>query len=1070
MPKGNDTAGNGKAKKPVGNGDRDSLIRIMEECPFPILRIDQSGEELYCNSAVIQAEGLLDEKTGKVADNVMQLAMKSFRDKASIRVDVSAGDEVFNFLFNPVIEMGYVNAYGRDVTQIRADQKQLAGAAKFPSENPNPVMRVEADGKVLLANDAARTIENLLRPGEPEYLVAELATCAKEAAEEGEYREMEIERHGGYFLFTFRPIKGENYLNVYGREVTEERQAKAALLQANSKLEKRVADRTASVRLLQNILLAANSAETFEAAVQGVLHEVCTYAGWQVGHAYVVNEKEEGTPLVPTGIWHIEDAKSASSLVDMTDTMRFGSSDDLPGRVVNNGQAVWVEDLSQETDFPRLKFTEKAGIASGMAFPILLDDNVIGVLEFFSKKRAAPDVEIIKTMGHVGTQLGAVAERKRAEAALAESQEEAAVAHSRLMDAIEAMGQAFALFDKDDNIVLFNKRYRDLFVGFTDGVEPKIGMSFEFGLRLSVGPMHRGLNEEEREAWIQRVLKTRREQKVRKSEDKMPSGRWYRSEGFETRDGGTLSIFTDITEEKEHEAELAELIEEVGEARDEAVKANAAKSQFLANMSHELRTPLNAIIGYSELLIDDMEDEGQEEAIPDLNKIRNAGKHLLGLINDILDLSKIEVGKIELFVEEIDVKDMLEDVSNTIQPLIEQNANTLDIKINKSVGTIRNDLTKLRQNLFNLLSNAAKFSKNSKINLMTRIVPSEDGDLLEISVTDSGIGMTEDQMAKVFDPFTQADASTSKEFGGTGLGLTITREFSRKMGGDITVQSKPGKGTTFTMTVLADGTGNVAPETAPVARPRKDVSEDAPLVLIIDDDANVRDLLCRNLNLEGYRTEEAPDGKAGVKMAAELQPDIITLDVIMPQVDGWSVLTELKANKKTRDIPVIMVTIVEDKNLGFSLGAAEYLNKPVDRKKLVSTITKFVGDGEDSTILVVEDDADTRVLLKRYLEREGLQVAEAENGRIGLEKVAELKPAMILLDLMMPEMDGIEFVEEYRKHPDWLDIPVVVLTAKTLTEEDKKRLEGWVHSLYSKGERNIEGVVQEITQKIGEAV
>ena len=1070
MAKGNNTTSGGKADKPVENGDKASLIRIMEECPFPILRIGKNGEALYSNSASKRAEDLLDAKSGNFSVDVTEIALQSFRDKSSIRVDIAAGTEIFNFVFNPVPENGYINAYGRDVTKIRADAKQLVDTAKFPSENPNPVMRVESDGKVLLANEAARTIENLLRPGDPEYLNAELAACAKEAAEAGAYREMEVERQGGFFLFTFRPIEGENYLNVYGREITQERQAKAALLEANSKLEKRVADRTASVRLLQNILLAANSADTFESAVQAVLHEVCTYAGWQVGHAYVVRDEEENAPLVPTGIWHIEDAKGASSLVDITDTMRFGSSDDLPGRVVNNAQAAWVEDLSQEPDFPRLKFTDKAGLASGMAFPIILDENVIGVLEFFSKGRAAPDVEIIKTMGHVGTQLGSVAERKRAEAALAESQKEAAIAHTRLMDAIEAMGQAFALFDKDDKIVLFNSKYREFLKAVTDGLEPKIGMSFEEGLRHSMRPMHRGWTEQEREDWFKGVLKNRRAKKVRRSEDRRPDGRWMLSEGFDTRDGGTLSIFTDITEAKEHEAELAKLVEEVGDARDEAVKANAAKSQFLANMSHELRTPLNAIIGYSELLIDDMEDEGLDEAIPDLNKIRSAGKHLLGLINDILDLSKIEVGKIELFIEEIDVKDMLEDVSNTIQPLIDQNSNTLDIQIDKTVGTVRNDLTKLRQNLFNLLSNAAKFSKNSAISLKTRIVPSDDGDLLEISVIDSGIGMTEDQMAKVFDPFTQADASTSKEFGGTGLGLTITREFSRKMGGDLTVRSKQGVGTTFTMTVLADGTGTAVPEAELVPRPRNDVSEDAPLVLIIDDDANVRDLLCRNLNLAGYRTEAAADGRSGIKMAAELQPDIITLDVIMPQVDGWSVLTELKAEEKTRDIPVIMVTIVEDKNLGFSLGASEYLNKPVDRKKLVDTIRRFVGDGEDSTILIVEDDPDIRALLKRYMEREHIQVVEAENGRIGLEKMAELTPSMVLLDLMMPEMDGFAFVEEYRKHPDWLKIPVVVLTAKTLTEEDKKRLEGWVHSLYSKGERNIEGVVQEITQKIGQSV
>ncbi len=1063
-------AGKRKADEPAETAGQASLIRIMEECPFPIFRVGKKGDLLYHNSAVSRAKGLLQETTGQISDHITKIAIKAFRDKASVRIDIPAGAEIFNFLFDPVMENGYINAYGRDVTNVRAKEKQLIDTAKFPSENPYPVMRVEPNGAVLLANDAARTVENLLRSGTPEFLSAELEKAAREAADAGQVRELELERRGKTYLFTFRPIKGETYLNVYGRDITAEKQAKVALIDANSKLEKRVADRTASVRLLQNILLAANSAESFEAAVQAVLHEVCTYAGWQVGHAYVVQGKEESTALVPTGIWHIEDANSVSSLVDVTDTLRFGSSDDLPGRVVNNAQAVWVEDLSQEPNFPRLTFTEKAGIASGMAFPIILEENVIGVLEFFSKARAAPDVEIIKTMGHVGTQLGAVAERKRAEAALAESQKEAATAHSRLMDAIEAMGQAFALFDKDDNVVLFNKRYRDLFVGFTEGAEPKIGMNFEHGLRLSVGPMHRGLNEQEREEWIQRVLKNRRANKVRKSEDHMPNGHWYRSEGFGTQDGGTLSVFTDITEEKKHEEELDKLIEEVGKARDEAIKANAAKSQFLANMSHELRTPLNAIIGYSELLIDDMEDEGNEEAIPDLGKIRNAGKHLLGLINDILDLSKIEVGKIELFIEEIDVKDMFSDVRNTIMPLVEKNSNTLDIEIDDNVDTVRTDLTKLRQNLFNLLSNAAKFSKDSKIDLRAEIVPSDNGDLLQISVSDSGIGMTEEQMSRVFDPFTQADASTSKEFGGTGLGLTITREFSRKMGGDITVESTPGKGTTFTMTVLADGSGVSAPEAEQPVKVRKEVSEDAPLILVIDDDENVRDLLCRNLNAAGYRTELASDGKTGLNMAAELQPDIITLDVIMPRVDGWSVLTELKASKRTRDIPVVMVTIVEDKNLGFSLGASEYLTKPVDRNKLVKTIKRFAGEGENKPILVVEDDPDTRALLKRYLERENVQVVEAENGRVAVEKMASVRPAMILLDLMMPEMDGFEFVEEYRKNPDWMGIPIVVLTAKILTEDDKHRLEGWVHGLYSKGEHNIEGVVAEITQQIGRKV
>jgi len=1036
--------------------------RISDEAPYPVMRVSSKGETLYANSFCRTLDGLVGQDNGKVAKQVTDTAVDCFNKKRDGRVEFLSGDDIYLMFMDPIANEDYVNIFGRDVTESRESEKSIADLAKFPNENPSPILRVKPDGRILFSNDAAQKIPEIFENETQKSLNKSLRTIVIDARRDENTRQGEVGTNGETYIFTIVPVSGEDYLNVYGREITAEREAEEALVAANDLLEQRIVDRTASVRLLQNIVLSANNADSFEAALQTALHEICTYTKWTVGHAYVVSEDQGRTVLNPTGIWHIGTDSNLSDLRNATEDMRFSSTDGLPGRVLTRGQAAWLEDLSQDDRFRRSDFTKSAGLISGMAFPVVLEEKVIGVLEFFASQKADPDVELIKTLGHVGTLLGSVAERARAEKELSESQEEAATAHARLMDALGVMGQCICLFDKDDRIVLFNKRYVELYRTWSGGLEPSIGNSFEDILRQSSPIMLPDMPLDEQEERIQRVLKTRRSEKVRNSTDLMPNGRWMRSEGFDTSDGGTVSVFTDITETKEHEAELDKLVEEIGLARDEAVKANSAKSQFLANMSHELRTPLNAIIGYSELLIDDAQDDENEEYVPDLEKISNAGKHLLGLINDILDLSKIEVGKIELFIEEFDVENMLNDVADTIQPLIKNNNNTLVINQTEDIGSIHADMTKLRQNLFNLLSNAAKFSKDSNVTIRVNGVDSPNGKLIEFHVEDQGIGMTEDQLAKIFDPFTQADSSTSKEFGGTGLGLTITREFSRKMGGDISVSSEIGKGTVFSMSILADCRNLDVVNAEDYDFTASEIADDAPLVLIIDDDRNVRDLLRRNLTSSGYRTAVASGGDVGLKMAEELQPDAITLDVVMPQTDGWKVLSQLKSKPTTEKIPVVMVTIVEDRSLGFSLGASEYLSKPIDRTQLVKVLKRFLGDDISRTILVIEDDLGTREAMSRYLKREGANPIEAENGRVGLGKLAECKPALILLDLMMPEMDGFEFVEKFRVNPEWHGIPIIVLTAKTVTEGDRKRLDGWVKDLYSKSDNNIEQVLDEV--------
>ena len=514
-------------------------------------------------------------------------------------------------------------------------------------------------------------------------------------------------------------------------------------------------------------------------------------------------------------------------------------------------------------------------------------------------------------------------------------------------------------------------------------------------------------------------------------------------------------------------------------AKTAAEEANQAKSQFLANMSHELRTPLNAIIGYSEMLAEEAQDLGHGDYLPDLEKIRAAGKHLLGLINDILDLSKIEAGKVTLYLETFNVASMLGEVAATVQPLVAKNQNRLEIDCPPEIGEMRADLTKVRQVLFNLLSNASKFTEKGTIRVRVERQGAEgDGTLggaaeplaqisatprptLLFHVSDTGIGMTSDQVAKLFQAFTQADAGTTRRYGGTGLGLAISRRFCQLMGGELSVESTPGQGSTFTAKLPAK-VPDPAGTAARTASARPPAPPDGPRVLVIDDDASVRDLMQRSLAREGYRVEVASSGQAGLEMAAKLRPAVITLDVIMPAMDGWAVLSALKSNRELAEIPVIMMTILEDKNLAFSLGAADYLTKPIDWDRLNSLLAKYRQPTRTATVLIVDDEADARTLLRRALEKAGWQAREAVNGREALQALEAAPAALILLDLVMPEMDGFEFMQELRQRKDSTMTPVIVVTSKDLSEEDHRRLNGSVSQVLRKGAFRLEELLAQI--------
>ena len=507
-------------------------------------------------------------------------------------------------------------------------------------------------------------------------------------------------------------------------------------------------------------------------------------------------------------------------------------------------------------------------------------------------------------------------------------------------------------------------------------------------------------------------------------------------------------------------------------ARDQALESNRAKSTFLANMSHELRTPLNAIIGYSELIEEEMVDEGEDEFVPDLKKIQTAAAHLLTLINDILDLSKIEAGKMELFMEPVDVSTMVNEVTSTILPLVEKNGNRLEVKCPDWIGSMQTDLTKTRQILFNLLSNASKFTLKGlvKLDIDRRV---ENGDeVISFTITDSGIGMSSEQLIKLFKDFSQADSSTTRKFGGTGLGLSISRRFAQMLGGDITVTSQISVGSSFTLKlpVNRDHIAQVEPAPMPLRTKRKTqpMHAFAGTLLVIDDDPSARELINRFMLKEGYNVFTADDGEMGLKMARELRPDVITLDVMMPRMDGWSVLNALKSDPQLASIPVIMLTMVSDQNMGYALGAADYVTKPIDRDRLVKILKRYECSLPGCDILVVDDEPQIREIIERTMQKEGWNVQQAQDGIEALEIVRQKPPQLILLDLMMPRMDGFEFLSELRKMPVGHDLPVIVITAMDLSAGDHQRLNGSVEQILQKGAYSQDELLTEVRQLVME--
>lgn len=512
---------------------------------------------------------------------------------------------------------------------------------------------------------------------------------------------------------------------------------------------------------------------------------------------------------------------------------------------------------------------------------------------------------------------------------------------------------------------------------------------------------------------------------------------------------------------------LEDLAVEYSYAKEQAESANKIKSEFLANMSHELRTPLNAIIGYSELMLEEAEETSMNPAnIADLNKIVGSAKHLLSLINDVLDLSKIEAGKLDLFLEDVKINDLVKDLKSIISPMMEKNHNTFELSQQCTIDSIFTDLVRVRQCVLNLLSNASKFTKNGLVTLEITNFTEDDKEWIQFQVKDTGIGISQDKIGILFKAFSQTDAGTTRKYGGTGLGLYLTKLFCTMLGGDISVESEVGKGSIFKikLPVRSEKNDQAINFSNPITRKDKPKGK---TVLLIDDDPRIHQDVETALSEADFEVVHALNGEKGIALAKSAKPDVIILDILMPGMDGWSVLSALKSDQNLASIPVIILTIVSESDLGYALGAIDYLRKPYDAKLLVQKITNVIQkQNKTGKVLVVDDDPNARFLMSQAASKAGFDVTSVDNGEQAIDLLAKDTPSVILLDLMMPGMDGFDVINVLQQNDQWRKIPVIVVTAKDLSPQEQTLLMENSKAILQKGYYKRKELIKFISDQI----
>lgn len=525
-------------------------------------------------------------------------------------------------------------------------------------------------------------------------------------------------------------------------------------------------------------------------------------------------------------------------------------------------------------------------------------------------------------------------------------------------------------------------------------------------------------------------------------------------------------IVRDITERQEAEQALRD-------ARQKADEANLAKSEFLANMNHELRTPLNAIIGYSEMVIEDLDGAAPKEVVADVKHINSAGRRLLSLINDILDLARLETKRTHLNRDFIATDTLVEGLEDTFVGSMAARGNTFRLRLGPDLGHMYCDAAKIRQVLLGLLDNAMKFTENGEVVLGVERATENEKDVVVFSVKDTGIGISAESLQLIFRDFAQADGKTTRRYGGNGLGLAIVKRICEIMGGRVDVESEPGVGSTFRVTLPAVPSEHRAvaaeDEIFGTARPQNGSRRpelERKTILVVDDDPAARDLISRTLANEGYRIMFAKTGRSALETARAVKPDVMTLDVLMPDLDGWSVLATLKSDPSLADVPIVMCTVVDDPEASYSLGASGFLVKPFDRKQLIKALEPFRETKGERPILVVDGDTETREAVRRSLEKLGWRVAAVGDGVSAMRLLQFIDPALILLDLTVPKLNGFELIEALQRREGTRHIPIVVVSERKLSEVEEYRLNKQVRGIVDKRNRQLENVVADIQVQV----